>query len=52
MNAKEKKARYMKFYLIRVKNNGGKKLGSKYGKRALIVTMSEFKRRFMVSENG
>lgn len=52
MTAKEKKAAYMKKYLEKRKANGGKKLGTNYGRRATDIPMAEFHKRFMVIENG
>lgn len=54
LNAKAKlrKAIYMKIYLLRVKANGGKKLGTKYGRRITDIPMEEFSKMFMVKENG
>jgi hypothetical protein len=48
----KKKAAYMKIYLVRVKANGGKKLGSKYGTHIKPITKEEFYRRFIVIKNG
>lgn len=48
MNKKEWKARYMKLYYERRKKNGGKKLGTNYGRRATDISMPEFRRRFML----
>lgn len=52
MISKEKKSVYMKKYHKLVKANGGRKLDSKYGRRAYDLSNAEFNRRFMVKENG
>lgn len=52
MNAKEKKAKYMKNYHKLRKENGGKKLGGNYGRRWTDMKSTEFSKRFMVGENG
>lgn len=42
----------MKKYNRRVRENGGKKLGTVYGRRFTDIPMAEFDRLFRMKENG
>lgn len=52
MTFKERKAVWMKRYLKRRKENGGRPLGGPHANRFKVIPMAQFDKMFLMKTNG